>query len=157
MGAKVIMLANPYTYKFLKGLTHSALDWIGWKWKDWNQLLQGTSIKQESTLILHFRKENLLFPDRGGNCLCVFVYKIWPILTRKTHMWHVVKGYESNTSGAVVSWHCEAVSCSDPRFCRPLLFAIFKLATPHNSTWGTDSKKRYSIIWEFFPTWGSNI
>ena len=25
MGAKAIMLANPYTYKFLKGLTHSAL------------------------------------------------------------------------------------------------------------------------------------
>ena len=27
MGAKAIVLANPYTYKFLKGLTHSALDW----------------------------------------------------------------------------------------------------------------------------------
>ena len=25
MGAKAIMLANPYTYKFLKGLTHSAV------------------------------------------------------------------------------------------------------------------------------------
>ena len=25
MGAKAIILANPYTYKFLKGLTHSAL------------------------------------------------------------------------------------------------------------------------------------
>ena len=25
MGAKAIMLANPYTYKFLKGLTHSEL------------------------------------------------------------------------------------------------------------------------------------
>ena len=25
MGAKANMLANPYTYKFLKGLTHSAL------------------------------------------------------------------------------------------------------------------------------------
>ena len=26
MGAKVIILANPYTYNFVKGLTHSALD-----------------------------------------------------------------------------------------------------------------------------------
>ena len=25
MGAKVIILANPYTYNFIKGLTHSAL------------------------------------------------------------------------------------------------------------------------------------
>ena len=25
MGAEVIMLANPYTYNFLKGLTHSAM------------------------------------------------------------------------------------------------------------------------------------
>ena len=25
MGAEVIILANPYTYNFLKGLTHSAL------------------------------------------------------------------------------------------------------------------------------------
>ena len=25
MGAKVIILANPYTYNFLKGLTHSAM------------------------------------------------------------------------------------------------------------------------------------
>ena len=25
MGAKVIILANPYTYMFLKGLTHSAM------------------------------------------------------------------------------------------------------------------------------------
>ena len=25
MGAEVIILANPYNYKFLKGLTHSAL------------------------------------------------------------------------------------------------------------------------------------
>ena len=28
MGAKAIMLANPYTYKFLKGLTHSAMGQI---------------------------------------------------------------------------------------------------------------------------------
>ena len=26
MGAKVIILANPYTYNFLKGLTHSAME-----------------------------------------------------------------------------------------------------------------------------------
>ena len=25
MGAEVIILANPYTYNFIKGLTHSAL------------------------------------------------------------------------------------------------------------------------------------
>ena len=25
MGAEVIILANPYTYNFLKGLTHSAM------------------------------------------------------------------------------------------------------------------------------------
>ena len=28
MGAEVTILANPYTYNFLKGLTHSAV--IGW-------------------------------------------------------------------------------------------------------------------------------
>ena len=28
MGAEVIILANPYTYNFLKGLTHSAV--VAW-------------------------------------------------------------------------------------------------------------------------------
>ena len=28
MGAEVIILFNPYTYNFLKGLTHSAMDQI---------------------------------------------------------------------------------------------------------------------------------
>ena len=30
MGAEVILLANPYTYNSLKGLTHSAM---GYKWQ----------------------------------------------------------------------------------------------------------------------------
>ena len=34
MGAEVIILANPYTYNFIKGLTHSAL-WRGWKMHFW--------------------------------------------------------------------------------------------------------------------------
>ena len=32
MGAEVIILANPYTYNFLKGLTHSAMQWTGLVW-----------------------------------------------------------------------------------------------------------------------------
>ena len=50
MGAEVIILANPYTYNFIKGLTHSALlHWIGHSlWSHFNTLLYNNKIWEKS-------------------------------------------------------------------------------------------------------------
>ena len=62
------------------------LDWVEMKGKGLESVDAENSIKQASTLIQHFREETFLFSDREGDYLGVFVYKIFPVLTCKTHV-----------------------------------------------------------------------